>query len=64
VADHPRRYLGDCLVHTLTNNISLVLIRVLAMLASFLSFSADDSPMYTYIRLCALVSCICANFIG
>jgi hypothetical protein len=64
VADHPRCYLGDCPVHTLTNNIRLVLIHVLAMLVSFLSFSADDSPMYTCICLRALVLCICANSIG
>jgi hypothetical protein len=64
VADLPHRYPGDCPVHTLTNNISLVLIRVLAMLVSSLSFSADDSLMHTSIRLCALVLCICADFIG
>jgi hypothetical protein len=43
VADHPR----DCLVHALTKNRSFVLILVLAMLISFLSFSVDNSPMHT-----------------
>jgi hypothetical protein len=42
----------------------MILTIVLAMVDSFLSFRADNSPMHTHISLCVLVSCMCVDFIS